>query len=37
LELEYANSDKLYVPITEVKRVSKYIGAENPKLTGLSS
>jgi transcription-repair coupling factor (superfamily II helicase) len=37
LELEYLGSDKLFVPITEVKRVSKYIGKEQPKLTGLST
>ena len=37
LELEYLWSDKLFVPITEVKRVSKYIGKEQPKLTGLST
>ena len=35
LELEYLESDKLFVPITEVKRVSKYIGKEHPKLTNL--
>lgn len=37
LEIEYKNKDKLFVPITEVKRVSKYIWNENPKLTGLNT
>lgn len=37
LEIEYKNNDKLFVPITEVGRVSKYIGSENPTLTGLST
>ncbi|MDD5769341.1 MAG: CarD family transcriptional regulator [Candidatus Gracilibacteria bacterium] len=37
LEIEYKNNDKLFVPITEVRRVSKYIGNENPTLTGLST
>lgn len=37
LEIHYKNSDKLFVPITEVRRVSKYIGNENPTLTGLST
>ena len=35
LELEYLENDKLFIPITEVKRVSKFIGNENPKLTNL--
>jgi len=37
LELHYLDQDKLFVPITEVKRVSKYIGSENPKLTNLGT
>ncbi len=37
LEIEYKNNDKLFVPITEVRRISKYIGNENPNLTGLST
>ncbi|MDD3793320.1 MAG: CarD family transcriptional regulator [Candidatus Gracilibacteria bacterium] len=37
ITLEYKNSDKLFVPITEVGRVSKYVGTENPKLTALST
>lgn len=37
LEIEYKWSDKLFVPITEIARVSKYIGKENPNLTGLST
>lgn len=38
LQLEYANSDKLYVPIEEFNRVSKYAGKDaNPTLTRLGS
>ncbi|MDP5038998.1 MAG: DEAD/DEAH box helicase [Candidatus Gracilibacteria bacterium] len=37
IEIEYKNNDKLFVPITEIKRISKYIGKENPSLTGLST
>ncbi len=37
ITLEYKNNDKLFIPITEVARVSKYVGSENPKLTGLST
>lgn len=37
ITLEYKNSDKLFVPITEVGRVSKYVWTENPKLTALST
>lgn len=37
LEIEYKWSDKLFVPLTEVARVSKYIGKEHPNLTGLST
>ena len=37
ITLEYKNNDKLFVPITEVWRVSKYVGSENPKLTWLST
>ncbi|MDD2908054.1 MAG: CarD family transcriptional regulator [Candidatus Gracilibacteria bacterium] len=37
ITLEYKNSDKLFVPITEINRVSKYVGVENPKLTALST
>ena len=33
--IEYAWEDKLFVPITEVSRVNKYLWTENPKLTGL--
>jgi transcription-repair coupling factor (superfamily II helicase) len=36
LELHYADSDKLFVPITEIYRVSKYLGENNPELTRLS-
>ena len=35
IEIEYAWEDKLFVPITEVSRVNKYLWIENPKLTGL--
>ncbi len=37
LEIDYLNNDKLFVPITETSRVSKYIWKENPKLTALST
>ena len=37
IELEYKNNDKLFVPITEVSRINKYIWVENPKLTPLST
>ncbi len=37
LEIHYKNNDKLFVPITETTRVSKYIGNEHPNLTGLST
>lgn len=37
IEIEYKNNDKLFVPITEIKRLSKYIWKENPSLTGLST
>ncbi|MDD2871490.1 MAG: CarD family transcriptional regulator [Candidatus Gracilibacteria bacterium] len=37
ITIEYKNNDKLFVPITEVSRVSKYVGVDNPKLTGLST
>lgn len=37
LTIEYKNNDKLFVPITEVYRLSKYVWVENPKLTWLST
>lgn len=37
ITIEYKNNDKLFVPITEVSRVSKYVWSENPKLTWLST
>lgn len=37
IEIEYKNNDKLFVPITEIKRISKYIWKENPSLTWLST
>ncbi|MCD5375157.1 DEAD/DEAH box helicase, partial [Candidatus Gracilibacteria bacterium] len=36
MEISYKENDKLFVPITEVNRVTKYVGSENPKLTPLS-
>lgn len=36
MEISYKENDKLFVPITEVHRVSKYVGKENPALTPLS-
>jgi transcription-repair coupling factor (superfamily II helicase) len=36
IEIEYLNNDKLFVPITEVWRVNKYVWVENPRLTPLS-
>ncbi|MDD4151102.1 MAG: CarD family transcriptional regulator [Candidatus Gracilibacteria bacterium] len=37
LELEYKGNDKLFVPVSEIYRVSKYVGVENPDLTGLNT
>ena len=37
ITIEYKNNDKLFVPITEVWRVSKYVWVDNPKLTWLST
>jgi len=37
ITIEYKNNDKLFVPITEVSRVSKYVWVDNPKLTWLST
>lgn len=37
ITIEYKNNDKLFVPIMEVSRVSKYVWSENPKLTSLST
>ncbi|KKW01000.1 MAG: Transcription-repair coupling factor, partial [Parcubacteria group bacterium GW2011_GWA2_48_9] len=34
--LEYAENDKLYVPIETAEKISKYIGLANPKLHRLS-
>ncbi len=36
LELHYAEGDKLFVPLTEIYRVSKYLGELEPELTRLS-
>lgn len=35
IEIEYDWNDKLFVPITEVERISKYIWQENPKINSL--
>ena len=37
IEIEYRENDKLFVPISELHRVSKYIWDENPKLTRLNT
>ncbi len=37
IEIEYKDNDKLFVPIQELYRVSKYIWLENPKLTNLNT
>lgn len=37
IELSYKENDKLFVPITEVGRINKYVWVENPKLTALST
>lgn len=39
LELHYADKDKLFLPVTQVKKVTKYIGSGRkvPKLTRLNS
>ncbi len=34
--IEYREDDRLFVPLTEIHRVSKYIGNEEPILTRLS-
>lgn len=35
IKIDYKDNDKLFVPIMEVSRVSKYVWNENPKLTNL--
>ena len=37
IEIHYKWEDKLFVPITEVSRVNKFVWWENPKLTGLNT
>lgn len=38
IELEYASNDKLYIPLTQLDRITKYEGVGNkPKLTRLNS
>ncbi len=36
-ELEYANKDKLFVPVGLERKLSRYIGFSDPKISGLSS
>ncbi len=36
LELHYAGGDKLFVPLTDIYRVSKYVGELEPTLTSLA-
>ncbi|MCT4617493.1 MAG: DEAD/DEAH box helicase [Candidatus Gracilibacteria bacterium] len=35
LQINYENDEKLFVPIEQTSRISKYVGADNPKLTPL--
>jgi len=37
VEIEYKWNDKLFVPISELHRISKYIWKDNPELTWLNS
>lgn len=37
LEIEYLWGDKLFVPVTETNRLTKFVWDDNPKLTGLST
>lgn len=37
LELEYSGDDKLFIPISELHRLSKYIWNDDPKLTRLNT
>ena len=36
IELHYAGGDKIFVPLTEIYRVSKYVGELEPELTNLT-
>jgi len=36
IELHYAEWDKLFIPLTEIYRISRYIGENSPELTRLS-
>lgn len=36
MHIAYRENDVLFVPLTEIHRISKYIGEENPTLTRLS-
>ena len=35
MEIEYAGESKVFVPLTELSRVTKYVGEENPELMKL--
>jgi len=37
IQIDYADDDKLFVPVDELHRVSKYVGENAPKLTRLGS
>ena len=37
LLIEYKDNDKLYVPISEIWRITKYVWVEDPSLTSLST
>lgn len=37
LLIEYKNDDKLYVPLSEISRITKYVWVESPNLTSLST
>ena len=37
VEIHYKWEDKLFVPLTEVSRVNKFVGWDNPKLTWLNT
>ena len=37
IQIDYADDDKLFVPVDELHRISKYVGENAPKLTRLGS
>ncbi len=37
IEIEYAEKDRLFVPVEELHRVSKFVGETTPTLTRLGS